>query len=1130
MLRMTTFDSLRRVAVRGGSALFILACSLTHPQISSRLVGARTASAAGMSNTLEISSGWTTTANLNNARVHHTATLLANGKVLVVGGIYYAPNTVYQQSAELYDPATGVWRPTGSLNVARAYHTATLLPNGKVLVSGGRDNNFGYALRSAELYDPITEVWTETSDLGQARSSHTATLLQQGRVLVAGGENEDEPLNTAEIYDPNTGGWFYTQNNLNRAKQGHTATRLANGNVLVVGNGSDVGDETCEFYDAAAGRWRTTSAINYHHSAHTATLLPNGKVLAAKGSAAEVYDAATGVWIQTGNVSIVRVLATATLLPNGQVLFAAGWDLNSLVDLNSAEVYDPATGIFAPTGSLNAARRNHTATLLPNGQVLVTGGERGRSNSSSDPLTALNSAELYGSASASSTWANTGNLSAVRAQHSATLLLNGNVLLAGGFNCCPAATLSLTSLYNQATGLWSATGNLNAARFSHTATLLPAGKVLVAGGLRRVNVNTTYLNNSELYDPATGSWSLITDTLTTARAEHAAVLLGNGKVLIAGGINNGGTLNSAEVYDPATGQWEPTGNLTARHSHTATLLPNGKVLVAGGRNGTTDLDSAQLYDPGTGAWTPTGNLNAARSGHTASLLPTGKVLFAGGKNAGGFLRSAELYDPASGNWINTGLLVGHRSDHTATLLQNGKVLVAGGEDGSSFLLSAELYEPSTGVWAITASLIQRRASHTATLLQNGKALIAAGQSFDTTYLNSAELYDVGLGFTDPQWRPALTRVSSPAAPGGLLIASGSFFKGIGEASGGNGSRHSASNIPVLQLRRLDNEQTVMLLANTPPVISEGWSNTAFSATLPGGFNPGPAAVTIFTNAIPSLARTMIVQETALSPTSQGFAAAGGNDSFVLTTPVTVVGWTATSAVPWIHLTSPTTGTGPAIISYMVDAHTATTPRSGTITVADQTFTVLQGAEFADVPQSDPFYTFIGKMSAHGITSSCGAGNYCPASPVTRAQMAVFLERAMRGGSFVPPVAQCVNGHTANFTDVPCPGNPAIFTDFIEQLRADGVTLGCGVGLYCPNDSVTRAQMAIFIERALGNFTPPLALAQRFTDVPPEHFAFPFVADLAARAVTLGCNATHYCPDQAVTRGQMAAFLVRAFGL
>ena len=152
------------------------------------------------------------------------------------------------------------------------------------------------------------------------------------------------------------------------------------------------------------------------------------------------------------------------------------------------------------------------------------------------------------------------------------------------------------------------TGNLVTARFFHTATLLPNGKVLVAGGLH----DGSTLASAELYDPASGTWTA-TGSLATARDHHTATLLPNGKVLVAGGFDGSVALASAELYDPASGTWTATGSLaTARYGHTATLLPNGKVLVAGGLTDSGSLASAELYDPASGTWTATGSLATAR--------------------------------------------------------------------------------------------------------------------------------------------------------------------------------------------------------------------------------------------------------------------------------------------------------------------------------------------------------------------------------------------------------------------------------------------------------------------------------------------------------------------------------------
>jgi WD40 repeat protein len=347
-----------------------------------------------------------------------------------------------------------------------------------------------------------------------------------------------------------------------------------------------------------------------------------------------------------------------------------------------------ASGTFVNTGSLATAHDSHTATLLPNGKVLVAGGVNGPGDQ-----TASASAELYDPASG--TWTATGSLVTARYVHSATLLPNGKVLVAGGFNDS-SGYLASAELYDPASGTWTATGSLATARFLPAATLLPNGKVLVTGGYN----DSGRIASAELYDPASGTWTA-TGSLATGRRFHTATLLPNGKVLVAGGnaLVGGGPIASAELYDPASGTWTATGSLaTARVLHTATLLPNGQVLVAGGSNGSgARFASAELYDPASGTWTATGSLGAAHVRHTATLLPNGQVLVTGGVNSSAVASaSAELYDPASGSWTATGNLAAARIDHTATLLSNGQVLVAGGNDGSNALASAELYGDATG--------------------------------------------------------------------------------------------------------------------------------------------------------------------------------------------------------------------------------------------------------------------------------------------------------------------------------------------------------------------------------------------------------------------------------------------------
>jgi len=351
-----------------------------------------------------------------------------------------------------------------------------------------------------------------------------------------------------------------------------------------------------------------------------------------------------------------------------------------------APTASPPTWAF--TGSLATPRTSFTATLLGDGTVLVAGGGR-FAVPYSNPET-LDSAELYDPDSG--TWTPAARMVEARYGHTATLLPNGTVLVAGGSSWSEAGetTLLVTSaeLYDPRSGTWTAIEGMLEARWSgHTATLLPDGTVLVAGGF--VNTIGRGLVSAELYDPATGAWSG-TGNMTEERFGHTATLLPNGTVLVAGGSGTGRA--SAELYDPRTRTWTTTGNLVeARQLHTATLLPDGTVLVAGGQRGD-GLASAERYDPRSGIWTATGTMIAARYLHTATLLPDGTVLVAGGAIGGFAVASAELYDLGGGLWVPTSSMNAVRSGHTATLLTDGRTLVVGGAD----LAAAELYETDPG--------------------------------------------------------------------------------------------------------------------------------------------------------------------------------------------------------------------------------------------------------------------------------------------------------------------------------------------------------------------------------------------------------------------------------------------------
>jgi hypothetical protein len=305
---------------------------------------------------------WSQTGSLNVPRDRCTATLLPTGKILVVGGFSPPGSVVATNTAELYDPATQSWSLTGSLKMGRVWHSAILLRNGQVLVIGGMsDFNDSVGLNSAELYDPIAGTWRDTGNLNAGRYLGTATLLRNGKVLVAGGVDGDfgdlyTVLGGAELYDPNAGTWTAT-GFLNRGRFAHSATLLPNGDVLAVGGGAfpsySTVNDSAELYHPDTGTWSLTGSLD-RRSYHTATLLPSGKVLVEGGvnygydigyfaylDSAELYDPNTGTWCHTPNLNAVRYQSAATALENGKVLITGGLDNKDRGTLNSAEVYDP---------------------------------------------------------------------------------------------------------------------------------------------------------------------------------------------------------------------------------------------------------------------------------------------------------------------------------------------------------------------------------------------------------------------------------------------------------------------------------------------------------------------------------------------------------------------------------------------------------------------------------------------------------------------------------------------------------------------------------------------------------------------------------------------------------------------
>jgi hypothetical protein len=317
-------------------------------------------------------------------------------------------------------------------------------------------------------------------------------------------------------------------------------------------------------------------------------------------------------------------------------------------------------------------------------------------------------------------------MTAKRSVHTATLLRDGKVLVAGGY-IGGDGNISSAELFDPATKSFAAAGSMAIARSSHTATLLPNGKVLIAGGF-----NGDYLDTTEIYDPATKRFSP-GGRLTTPRSGHVATVLNDGRILIAGGVGTGWTfLKSAEIYDPVANRFTAVGDMSLpRESHTATLLNDGRVLISGGHSGRRSeiviYTRAEIYDPRTRQFVSAGDLTIKRHKHESIRLADGRVLILGGsdeRDGGGAYNNAEVYDPANGRFtavksnMNTAR---YKLQGTAVLLRSGKVLIAGGAS------RAEVFDPATNSFTYAnGDLGSTRLFATATLLQNGTVLITGG--------------------------------------------------------------------------------------------------------------------------------------------------------------------------------------------------------------------------------------------------------------------------------------------------------------------------------------------------------------------------------------------------------------------
>ncbi|MEM1250240.1 MAG: hypothetical protein AAGK22_27985 [Acidobacteriota bacterium] len=668
---------------------------------------------------------WHSVPAMNKARYGHTATLLPTGEVLVAGGgqvnvgnvLPGALRTVHQ-TTELFT-AGGFWRNGPDMLEARRGHTATLLPNGELLVVGGT------ATPSAEIYSPTSESWRPTAAPAVARTLHTATLLRDGRVFVAGGSTDGR----VEIYDPATSSWSVVSGS-NVVRVLHTSTLLPDGRVLLLGGLTDpaealpgvegsfiatwfsLGDATSELFDPSTDTLTVGPTMANARIGHSAVVLHDLRLVVLDGALfdplpVETMDA-TNPSAGFTNLSFDSHggLGAAQLLPTGDVLLAAGdtaglgfWDGTNIPKLfapgPTGDMLIPLTPI--PT-TPELPGRLATLTSLPSGKLLLAGG-------------------IWGNLDTDATVGTT-----------------------------PGAWIFDPEIGWEQTSWQTASSNLISAHFQHTVDLLSSGNLLLVSGTDGELID---LSGPEPAPAPAGA-------LAEPRQNHTATVLpipsalGESRVLLAGGEWNNIPLGSVEVYggESASPPWTSSGNLLEpRSGHTATLLPSGQILFAGG----TGTGSAEIYDPGTGTTRPTGAMSEPRSGHSAQLLPSGEVLVGGGSQT--YL--TEIFDPDAldsdtgrkGSWRDHYDLAAPRflGPPFLGLLPSQEPLIAGSFADGTFNRQSEIL--TSGGWLPAGALStsfgsSRRVGAGATSLPTGQVFLSEGEDLVFSSLMTDVFFDV----------------------------------------------------------------------------------------------------------------------------------------------------------------------------------------------------------------------------------------------------------------------------------------------------------------------------------------------------------------------------------------------------
>ncbi len=767
---------------------------------------------------------------LQQARALHTASLLKDGRVWFAGG--WNNSSGYLSTTEIFTPTTNAMASDVYLLVGRAYHTATVLGDGRVVVEGGfngvdgsptlaspsdptdPNHNYGY-LDVTEIFDPLNDSMSFGPQAKARRMQHSATLLADGGLDIHGGLGNIPPTPTVITAQADSGSLYLGTGSTSTISLTQNGLPYVAIQLPIAASGTIISG----YIDWAGSGGATNASVTFASGTASVTVAPTS----LNGLTVGCYQGQCGIILVPAPVPINTT--TQSFSPT-QTPYSSPVDLSQYngtftssatviiqqmvlgVDESYAEAANTQSfGSYVVDGSYA-----QTATLTTSGDIIYAGG-LGCMNTACPPTTLLESSgnrvddyKVLHDNDFSSSSSQLGN---GIAYHTATLLPNGNILVAGG-ETAASQPVSAAAVISPAQGTITVTGPMSVNRSHHSATLLDNGRVLVAGGFTNSS-STEPTNTADIYYPNPGVF-VPTAPMNVPRVNHTATLMPDGSVIVVGGETTGGAYtNSVEVYSSTSVAWTNLAPLPiGLAAHTATLLKDGRLLILGGQTTSGASNLTYAYSPAANSWTALAPMPKNLYGHTATSMSDGRVLLVGGDTGVSISSRTFLFDPSAPPleaWTDSGVLTYARMNHTATVLPNDTVIVTGGMD-ATMPPAAEIYHLDGSTWA-PISPFPPRAAQTATLALDGKVYVIGGYS-GSTYYNTAiagdfsALPDAETSGAPPSLRQSsITAITAyPFMPGGNFTAAGNTFEGGTEASGGGAATQNSSfSFPHLVLQQ-----------------------------------------------------------------------------------------------------------------------------------------------------------------------------------------------------------------------------------------------------------------------------------------------------------------------------------------